>query len=573
MASNQQVSSSRSEDIPVFAGDETLAFGVANMPPNIRVYAYVNNENITPFTAPINVGATIGDPIFTDQLGAANGYLYIPSTEGKYRFLTGEIRITFTDSPNGIQNSRFISETTLFNHGLSLVDIEQGTTVSLRATEKFRVDSTGSLSGQNPTQKRLDPLAQTFFVDETKYPLGIVLTGVNLFIYEKDDSLPLAIELRPMEGGVPSTSEYFAGSFVVLNPNSVNAFLPSEVANATVFTFQHPIFLRPGEYALCVLSKSNKYKLLTARAGDGRTVKVPFSGKLFKPQNTGNWVGTSNEDLTFVFRKAKFETGTIVFELETPKLSALEYNRMRLLTTEINFGDVAYVGYRIQTTNAGSETKNPFKELLPNSEPNIVARQVANSKGDIKVEVSVTTKNQDISPILDRQLLKAQVFKHNVVPYSTAISDSELSATHGQARSRYLSKVVTLQEGFDSAGMQVQLDVNRKTGTDVEIFVRVLSRKDRTLANGIGDRPFVRLSLVDPSVKTFAGADDDLFFTEIYRLLEPNFSYTNPVTSTGLAQTTSSFDDFAYYQIKVIFYAGNPTLLPKIKNLVATSLL
>ena len=107
--------------------------------------------------------------------------------------------------------------------------------------------------------------------------------------------------------------------------------------------------------------------------------------------------------------------------------------------------------------------------------------------------------------------------------------------------------------------------------TDV---ARVLSRNDKTLPNGINDRPFVRLPLIEPSVKTFAGSEDDVFFSETYRLLSPSFAYVNNVTSSETTPLdTSAYNTFSYYQIKIVFYASNPVYLPKIKNLVATALL
>jgi hypothetical protein len=574
MASNQQVTSTRSTGIPVYSGSEILAFSVAQMPPGIRIYSYVNGQNVTPFTAPTTEGARIADPIFTDQLGSAVGYLYIPSTDGQYKFPSGEIRLTFGDSPNGIEFSKFISETTLYNHGLNLVDTEQGTTVALRSTEKIRTSITGTSNEKNTTQKRLDPLSQSFVVDAVKYPLGVVVTGINLFFYKKDDKLPVAIELRPMVGGVPSTTEYFSGSYIVKSPQDVSVYSETGGAPSTAFTFQHPIFLKPGEYAFCVMTKSDKYELLTAKVGEGRTVKQPFAGTLFKPQNTGNWVGDRNEDLTFIIRKAKFETGTSVFELETPELPGLEYNKFRLLSTEVNFGDTAYATYRIQTTTAGTNQKSDFQDVLTNSEPLLRGRMVANSQGDIKVEVSLTTKSADVSPILDKQLIKGMAFRNLVRPYTQEISNSELNARHGSAVTRYLSKVVALQEGFDSTGIQVQVDVNRKVGTDIEVFARVLGRNDKALTAGINDRPFVRLPLVSPTSKSFAGTSDDDFTTETYKLLEPELSYTYSAnTFSSNVLTNSYFDTFAYYQVKIVFYASNPVYLPKIKNMIATSLL
>lgn len=576
MASGQNITETRTDEYPVFIGSETLGFACSNMPPNIRIYVYVNDINITPFCAPTTARAQMGDPILTDQLGIASGLMYIPSIEGKYKFAAGEIRLTFGDSPDGVNNCKFISETTIFNHGLNLVDTEQGGTISLRSTEKIRTYNEGNLSDEGATTlKRLDPLSQTFIVNESKYPLGVVVTGVALFVYEKDPDFPLSVELRPMAGETPSTTEYISGSFSVLSPDVIEVYdQKAQQAKATNFTFQHPIYLKPGEYALCITTKSNKYTLLSASQGGGRTVKQPFTGKLFKPQNSGEWVGSTNEDITFYLRKAKFETGTVSFTMQTAKLTGLEYNKLRLLTTAVNYGDTAYATYRIRTTNAGTNTRNDFQDILPNQEPTLDGRQVADSAGDISVEISLTTKDPDISPILDKQLIKAQIFRNQVRPYSEEVSRSELNAYHGAGISRYLSRIVPLQEGFDSTGISVQLEVNRKTGTDIEVFARVLSRKDKTLPNGIYDRPFVKLPLVEPSAKTFAGTDDDEFNTEVYRLLSPEFEYVNNISASETTPLSSAaFDTFAYYQIKIVFYASNPVFVPKIRNLVATALL
>jgi len=566
--------STRLSDIPVFAGSELLAFGVSQMPPNIAIYTYVNGVNISPFTGPGNVGAVLGDAVITDQQGNASGWLYIPSTEGQYKFLTGEIRLTFGDSPNGIENCKYISESILMNHGLDLVDTEQGGTISLRRTEKFRTNPEGSSGDVNTTQARLDPLAQTFVVDQTRYPLGLFMTGVNLYIYTKDDALPLAVELRPMSNGKPSTTEYFNGSFVLKQPASINAADPTAGTTlATAFIFDHPIYLTPGEYAFCVTTKSDKYQLLSAKAGDGKTVKQPFAGTLFKPQNTGEWVGDNTEDLTFVLRKAKFETGSSTFTVQTKALNNLEFNRLRLLSTEVNFGDTAGVTYKVQTTQAGTGLASEFKEVAAGDLAKVIGRQRAREIGDIKVQITMTTKNADVSPMLDKQLLKGQIFNTRILPYSADVSDTELKPNHGTARSRYISKVVSLDQDFDSTGLEVKVDVNRKIGTDIEVFARVLSRNDSGFSTGIKGRPWTRIPLVAPAIKSFAGVNERLFTTETYRVLEPGLTYQNTANVATNASVTGTFKDFSQYQVKIVFYANDPSILPKIKNLVATSLL
>lgn len=565
----------KKDEIPVYAGSEILSFVVNDMPPNTRIYVYVNGVNITAFTGPKTSGAIVGDPITTDQLGSAEGYLYIPSTEGKYKFLAGELRVSFGDSPSGIASCKYVSETILMNHGLNLVDTEQGGTVSLRRTEKFRTNVAGSSGEADTSQARLDPLSQTFFVDAVRYPLGVYVTGAQLYFYKKDDKLPISIELRPMENGKPSITEYMSGSFSIKNPSSIQVYdEATQQAFTTIFSFEHPIYLKPGEYALCVLTKSDKYELFSAKNGDGKTVKQPFSGKLFKPQNTGEWIGDENEDLTFSIRKAKFNTGTVTFEMQTASLAELEFTRLRLLSTEVNFGDTAYAEYKVQTKVAGvGGTKTDFLPINPGGMIVMPERHAASEAGDIKFQVSLTTKNPDVSPMLDKQLFKAQILNTKVLPYTSDLSASELNPNNGTARARYISNIVSLQDGFDSTGIEVKVDVNRKIGTDIEVFARTLARDDKTSTTGIKSRRWTRLPLVEPAQKSFAGASDSLYTQETYRILEPGLAYSATSNVNSNVSVTSNFETFAHYQIKVVFYASNPTYLPKIKNLVATSLL
>ena len=49
---------------------------------------------------------------------------------------------------------------------------------------------------QSTTLYRGDSLAQTFFVNSGKHPLGIFLTKIQLFFQEKDDSFPVFLEIN-----------------------------------------------------------------------------------------------------------------------------------------------------------------------------------------------------------------------------------------------------------------------------------------------------------------------------------------------------------------------------------------
>lgn len=552
-----------------YAGSEILQFAVVQMPPNTRIYIYCNGVNITPFCGPKDVsGAKVGDPITTNQLGTAAGWLYIPSGGGtKYNFLVGEILLTFSDSPDGVENSKYIAETTLFNHGINTVDTEQGGTIALRSTEKIKTSPLSNTLEVNTTQLRLDPLAQTFTVDPVKYPLGIYLSGVTLYCIEKDPVYPIAVELRQVINGTPSTTEVLSGSFALIDAADVGTYdSVSGKVPATNFTFPHIQYLRPGEWAFCVLTKSARYTLLSSQVTTDQT-KQPFAGRLFKAQNTGNWVGDTNEDLTFVLRKAKFDTGSVTIEATSvASADTVEFNRLRLLSTAVEFGDTATVKYSLQTTNAGSRTKSDYQEIQPGNNAELTGRQELKNAGDGKLLIEITSKSTDVSPMIDRQLLAAQVFREFVTDYTTTISESELKASGGLAKARYISKPVALADGFDSTGLEVKIDVCRQTGTDVEVYCRVLSRNDKSVTNGIYDRGWIRMPLIAPTEKTFSGTDTTLYATETYRLLEPDLGYT-------VGSENAKYEDFATYQVKVVFYSNNPVYQAKLKSLSAISLI
>ena len=104
-----------------------------------------------------------------------------------------------------------------------------------------------------------------------------------------------------------------------------------------------------------------------------------------------------------------------------------------------------------------------------------------------------------------------------------------------------------------------------KTVSDIEVFCRVLARDDKSVSNGIYDRTWTKMPLTFPGAKTYSGTKD-IFNTEKYKLLDPFLTYSS--TANGL---TAKFNDFAFYQIKVVFYASDPLYPPKLKSLIASA--
>lgn len=150
----------------------------------------------------------------------------------------------------------------------------------------------------------LDPLAQSFFIDEAS-----VITKVDLFFASKDDFVPVFVQLRKNANGQP-------GSYII--PFSESYLYPADItisgdgSVASTLTFSSPIYLEIGEYSLCLGSNSTNYRVHVSELGEDDTVtgnritEQGSIGALYKSQNASAWTPVQTEDLKFALYRAKY---------------------------------------------------------------------------------------------------------------------------------------------------------------------------------------------------------------------------------------------------------------------------
>ena len=154
--------------------------------------------------------------------------------------------------------------------------------------------------------RRLDPLAQSFFVESP-----VFVTKVDLYFAEKDDALPVFMQIRKNKDGKPSTDFVnFSQTFIP----AANVVTSSNANVATTVSFDQPIFLDVGEYSLTLGSDSKDYFVYVSELNgvdtttSQRITEQPLVGSLFKSQNATEWVSSQAEDLKFKMYKAVFDT-------------------------------------------------------------------------------------------------------------------------------------------------------------------------------------------------------------------------------------------------------------------------
>lgn len=264
--------------------------------------------------------------LVSDQNGTVSGSLFIPdpSIDSNPRFFTGEriFRLS-TNSNNSLVTGTVESSAEATYTASGTLQTVQANILSVRNSDVIRdtVTDTRTVVTTRQADRQVgwyDPLAESFLVT-TKG--GEYITGVDLFFQSKDDTnIPVSIQIRTMENGTP-TKTILPFSDVTVQARDVNISTDSSVP--TRFTFPSPVFIRENiEYALVVLSDSNKYGVWVSRMGenDVRTNSVisnqPYAGVLFKSQNASTWSPDQFEDLKFTIYRAKFtsSTGTASFK-------------------------------------------------------------------------------------------------------------------------------------------------------------------------------------------------------------------------------------------------------------------
>jgi hypothetical protein len=218
--------------------------------------------------------------------------------------------------------------------------------------------------------KIIDPLAQSFYVEPDS---GIFVTSVDLYFYSRDPELPVTVQLRPMQLGLP-TSEVYPFGEVVVEPTNVN--ISGDGSVATRVTFDSPVYLAGKQFhALAILSNSSVYNVWISRLSEIEVStsnlpedqqilvsKQPLSGSLFKSQNGSTWNPSQLEDLKFRLYRANFvDSGNINFynpdlSVGNDQIATLVKDSLEVSSKKIKVG--------IGTTIAQSNLPSPGNTII-----------------------------------------------------------------------------------------------------------------------------------------------------------------------------------------------------------------
>lgn len=324
--------------------------------------------------------------------------------------------------------------------------------------------------------KVIDPLAQSFYISNER---GVFITSVDLFFSTKDETLPVTVQLRPMELGLP-TQKVYPFSEVVLEPKEV--LVSNDGLTATRFTFPSPVYLEGSKFhALVVLSNSVNYNVWVSRLGeiDVSTssqieakqlivTKQPTLGGLFKSQNALTWNESPFEDLKYTMYRANFKesTGDVTFynpELTTnnKQIAKLSPNPLTFVSKKIRVG----LGSTLQ--DSGLLLGNTVSQFLGNATGNYVdsAGIVSGTLGIINAGIGYTPSS-GIQTYSNVTLSTVTGTGKDATANIVVTNGSVTSATITNGGTGYLVGDVLTSSviGSESLGRNLQLSVSSLSG-------------------------------------------------------------------------------------------------------------
>ena len=444
-------------------------------------------------------------------------------------------------------------------------EIDAFTPGTLSASLTTIFEASPEFKGKNECPLGVDPLAQTFFVNEFTNPKGIFITSVDIFFASKDATLPVHFEIRKVLNGYPSET-IIAKSKVSKNPSDV--VIPSDpnIPEPTRFTFDKPVFLEPDQYSMVLLTSSFEYNVYIATVGQNRLdtgqsiVSQPYMGSLFKSQNASTWTAAQESDLCFIIHQAQFDTSgnfTAIVEPQKNILPDQNVDLVRINAPFETFSDKTSVSFNLGLKTAGASGLDAYVSTLPNSDTYLENRKEYKNGNDANLQIIMSSTNADVTPTFELDRARF-VFVENLVNSSsnTAVVARPETSSGGGATSKYITRKVTLTEGFDATSLRVILSKNLPEGSSIKVFYRIQSESDESTI--FDDLPYTEMNQMTPTTTSQS-------ITQYYdcEYMAEDVTYS----SAG-----ATFDTFRFFSIKIVFFTDNTAKPPTVKNLRAIAL-
>lgn len=526
----------------------TIKATVEGLRPNSTVYAYFDGKAIGNTGSGYSVGST-------GSAGVVE--LDIPADT----YLTGEKIVRFIDNTDNDLNLATTSADSTFYATGSFETNEEGVN-SFRPLIRRR-DSASSdsilnanyldLVGTNSASvvNSLNPLAQTFTVDQNDFPDGMFLSRLNVLFATKPDNKGGVIrcEIRPVDTfGYPKRNYVMPCSESYKTPSEVKVYAEGDDISAkqTTFDFRSggdagPVYLSPGTYAVCFLSNDPNYSIWS---NDTTSTKPLNFDSVFIPSNNG--------------QVTRYGESYLALEMSRLAFDDTQETNVRFSYLGGTLGNAHNANYlstaKQLISNSPLQVNYDGTGRIPVNATNLISPLNSNSLTNFTVFWNATDRSSNVVDMAQTQPLfinsKIEPVDATELTLQTLANDNLASAT-----ARYYTKIVSIAK--PAANISVKLDAKLPPATRVYVFGKF---KGTDTTGSIEDQPYVRLTAVSE-------LSSDQAVGEVETVTN---NYSAPVSSGSAISDTGLFTE---YKLKIILSnTGANKRLPEISGISAVPL-
>ena len=199
-------------------------------------------------------------------------------------------------------------------------------------------------------------------------------------------------------------------------------------------------------------------------------------------------------------------------------------------------------------------------QIISNENIYLETPQTLSTNADFNLNANLSTSNGWVSPVLDTKRIDLISVNNNINNSTDTSTNGELSANSNSsdsslygsgtdnptqtagAAARYITRRVTLADGFESSNFKVLMSVNKPAEATVQVFIKALAEED--------DTSFEEVEYTQMTAdSTIPDSSNDYDFSESTFSLSSNFD--------------KSIKTFA---IKVCLYSSSSTKIPSVKD-------
>ena len=142
--------------------------------------------------------------------------------------------------------------------------------------------------------------------------------------------------------------------------------------------------------------------------------------------------------------------------------------------------------------------------------------------------------------------------------HATATVQSELNATGGNAKTRYITRRVTLEDGFDAQDLKVMVNAYKPKDTDIKVYYRVHNADD---PDDFEVKPYV-LMTQETDANRISANESNIH----------EYQFKSPGDVITYTSNSVTYDKFKTFAIKIVLGSSSSAVIPKIKDLKAIAL-